>query len=116
MCDKMDCNASAFKQDRYDEIANEMRYTRMAAKSKDVSEESTTGMQRLRVKAAESELPFPAINVIDSTIQSKLDNVSGCMHSMPDRIKRTSDKKISGKRAFVCRCGYVGKAFNDHAS
>ncbi|CAE7727820.1 SAHH [Symbiodinium sp. KB8] len=41
------------------------KYTRMAAKCKGVSEETTTGVHRLREMAAKGELLFPAINVND---------------------------------------------------
>merc|ERR1712029_237017 len=41
------------------------KYTRMAAKCKGVSEETTTGVHRLKEMAAKGELLFPAINVND---------------------------------------------------
>ena len=43
----MDCNASTFKQDRYDEIANEMKSMLMEASwKKDVIENNTTVMSQ----------------------------------------------------------------------
>merc|ERR1712113_220098 len=56
------------------------RYTRMAAKLKGVSEETTTGVMRLKEMAAKGELLFPAINVNDCVTKSKFDNVYGCRH------------------------------------
>ena len=47
----------------------------MAAKCKGVSEETTTGVHRLREMAAKGELLFPAINVNDCVTKSKFDNV-----------------------------------------
>merc|ERR1719511_630487 len=45
--------------------ADKTKYTRMAAKCKGVSEETTTGVHRLKEMAAKGELLFPAINVND---------------------------------------------------
>merc|ERR1719237_84837 len=84
-------------------------YTRMAAKCKGVSEETTTGVHRLREMAAKGELLFPAINVNDCVTKSKFDNVYGCSHSLTDGIMRATDVMIGGKRALVCGYGDVGK-------
>merc|ERR1712121_113223 len=83
--------------------------TRMAAKCKGVSEETTTGVHRLREMAAEGKLLFPAINVNDCVTKSKFDNVYGCRHSLPDSIMRATDVMIGGKRALVAGYGDVGK-------
>merc|ERR1712211_138817 len=85
------------------------KYTRMAAKCKGVSEETTTGVHSLREMAAKGELLFPAINVNDCVTKSKFDNVYGCRHSLPDGIMRATDVMIGGKRALVCGYGDVGK-------
>merc|ERR1711957_671493 len=60
------------------------KYSRMAAVCKGVSEETTTGVHRLKEMAAKGELLFPAINVNDCVTKSKFDNVYGCRHSLPD--------------------------------
>merc|ERR1712137_311104 len=85
------------------------KYTRMAAKCHGVSEETTTGVHRLREMAAEGKLLFPAINVNDCVTKSKFDNVYGCRHSLPDSIMRATDVMIGGKRALVAGYGDVGK-------
>jgi adenosylhomocysteinase len=93
-----------------DSIAvDKTKYTRMAAKCKGVSEETTTGVHRLKEMAAKGELLFPAINVNDCVTKSKFDNVYGCRHSLPDGIMRATDVMIGGKRALVCGYGDVGK-------
>merc|ERR1712039_670875 len=89
--------------------ADKTKYTRMAAKCKGVSEETTTGVHRLREMAAEGKLLFPAINVNDCVTKSKFDNVYGCRHSLPDSIMRATDVMIGGKRALVAGYGDVGK-------
>merc|ERR1711988_80581 len=73
------------------------------------SEETTTGVHRLKEMAAKGELLFPAINVNDCVTKSKFDNVYGCRHSLPDSIMRATDVMIGGKRAMVCGYGDVGK-------
>merc|ERR1712093_532956 len=85
------------------------KYSRMAAKCKGISEETTTGVHRLKEMAAKGELLFPAINVNDCVTKSKFDNVYGCRHSLPDSIMRATDVMIGGKRAMVCGYGDVGK-------
>merc|ERR1739846_165169 len=93
-----------------DSIPNDpTKYTRMAAKCKGVSEETTTGVHRLKEMAAKGELLFPAINVNDCVTKSKFDNVYGCRHSLPVGIMRATDVMIGGKRALICGYGDVGK-------
>lgn len=74
-----------------------------------VSEETTTGILRLREKAAAGQLPFRAINVNDSVTKTKFDNLYGCRESLVDGIKRATDVMIAGKTAVVCGYGDVGK-------
>merc|ERR1719426_161703 len=85
------------------------KYTRMAAKCKGVSEETTTGVHRLKEMADKGELLFPAINVNDCVTNSKFDNVYGCRHSLPDGIMRATDVMLSGKKVVICGFGDVGK-------
>merc|ERR1711939_791524 len=89
--------------------ADKTKYSRMAAKCKGVSEETTTGVHRLKEMAGKGELLFPAINVNDCVTKSKFDNVYGCRHSLPDSIMRATDVMIGGKRALICGFGDVGK-------
>jgi adenosylhomocysteinase len=74
-----------------------------------VTEETTTGVQRLYQMQADGDLPFPAINVNDSVTKSKFDNLYGCRESLVDGIKRATDVMIAGKIAVVCGYGDVGK-------
>merc|ERR1712232_717899 len=85
------------------------KWSRMAKTCRGVSEETTTGVHRLKEMAAKGELLFPAINVNDCVTKSKFDNVYGCRHSLPDGIMRATDVMIGGKRALVCGYGDVGK-------
>jgi len=74
-----------------------------------VSEETTTGVNRLRQRAAAGTLLFPAINVNDSVTKSKFDNLYGVRHSLVDGIFRATDVMVAGKLAVVCGYGDVGK-------
>merc|ERR1711935_438685 len=89
--------------------ADKTKYTRMAAACHGVSEETTTGVHRLKEMAAKGELLFPAINVNDCVTKSKFDNVYGCRHSLTDGIMRATDVMLGGKRALVLGFGDVGK-------
>jgi len=84
-------------------------WTKIAAKIVGVSEETTTGVKRLREMAAAKKLLFPAINVNDAVTKSKFDNVYGCRHSLPDGIMRATDVMIAGKTVMVAGYGDVGK-------
>ena len=53
-------------------------FTRIKAQIKGVSEETTTGVNRLYQLMRDGQLPFPAINVNDSVTKSKFDNKYGC--------------------------------------
>ena len=74
-----------------------------------VTEETTTGVHRLKEMSAKGTLAFRAINVNDSVTKSKFDNLYGCRESLVDAIKRATDVMIAGKVAVVCGYGDVGK-------
>jgi len=74
-----------------------------------VSEETTTGVNRLHQMAQSGELLFAAINVNNSVTKSKFDNLYGCRESLADGVKRATDVMIAGKVAVICGYGDVGK-------
>ena len=84
-------------------------YSRKSAKIIGVTEETTTGVHRLKEMSAKGTLMFRAINVNDSVTKSKFDNLYGCRESLVDGIKRATDVMIAGKIAVVCGYGDVGK-------
>ena len=85
------------------------KWSRMSKYIVGVSEETTTGVQRLIQLAKRNELLFPAINVNDSVTKSKFDNIYGCRHSLCDSIMRATDVMLAGKKSLVCGYGDVGK-------
>ncbi len=74
-----------------------------------VSEETTTGVHRLKQMDRQGSLKIPAFNVNDSVTKSKFDNLYGCRESLIDGIKRATDVMIAGKIAVVAGYGDVGK-------
>ena len=84
-------------------------YSRKSAQILGVTEETTTGVHRLKEMSARGTLMFRAINVNDSVTKSKFDNLYGCRESLVDAIKRATDVMVAGKVAVVCGYGDVGK-------
>jgi adenosylhomocysteinase len=84
-------------------------YSRKSAQIIGVTEETTTGVHRLKEMSAKGTLMFRAINVNDSVTKSKFDNLYGCRESLVDSIKRATDVMIAGKVAVVAGYGDVGK-------
>ena len=85
------------------------RWQRTAERIRGVSEETTTGVNRLYRMMKDGTLLFPAINVNDSVTKSKFDNVYGCRHSLIDGLNRATDVMLGGKTAVVCGFGDTGK-------
>ena len=84
-------------------------FTKQRDEIKGVTEETTTGVNRLYHLMKKGQLPFPAINVNDSVTKSKFDNKYGCKESLVDAIRRGTDVMMAGKVAFVAGYGDVGK-------
>jgi len=74
-----------------------------------LSEETTTGVHRLKDMEKNGKLKVPAINVNDSVTKSKFDNLYGCKESLVDGIRRGTDVMMAGKVAVVAGYGDVGK-------
>jgi adenosylhomocysteinase len=91
---------TAMVHDRYPELLSGLR---------GLSEETTTGVNRLYQMHERGELKVPAINVNNSVTKSKFDNLYGCRESLADGLKRATDVMIAGKVAIVCGYGDVGK-------
>jgi adenosylhomocysteinase len=76
---------------------------------KGVVEESITGIHRLYQLSKETRLPMPAINIHDSVVKTKFDNLYCCRESIIDSLKRTTDIMLAGNLVLVCGYGEVGK-------
>ena len=81
----------------------------LLARVKGLSEETTTGILRLREMKEKGELKTVAFDVNGSVTKSKFDNIYGCRESLVDGIRRATDLMMAGKTAVVCGYGAVGK-------
>ena len=85
------------------------KYPKMLEEILGLSEETTTGVHRLKEMEKNGSLKVPAINVNDSVTKSKFDNLYGCKESLVDGIRRGTDVMMAGKIAIVAGYGDVGK-------
>ncbi len=85
------------------------KYPQMLEDILGLSEETTTGVHRLKEMEKKGLLKVPAINVNDSVTKSKFDNLYGCKESLVDGIRRGTDVMMAGKVAVVAGYGDVGK-------
>lgn len=73
------------------------------------TEETTTGVIRLRSLEKESKLMYPVIAVNDAYTKHLFDNRFGTGQSTIDGIIRATDMLIAGKKIVVCGYGWCGK-------
>jgi adenosylhomocysteinase len=85
------------------------KYPELLSGIRGISEETTTGVNRLYQMHVRGELKVPSINVNNSVTKSKFDNLYGCRESLADGIKRATDVMVAGKVVVVCGYGDVGK-------
>ena len=93
-------DATQIIHEKYPELLDDIR---------GLSEETTTGVLRLKEMQKKGLLKVPAINVNDSVTKSKFDNLYGCKESLVDGIRRGTDVMMAGKVAVVAGYGDVGK-------
>ena len=62
---------------------------------------------RLYQLSKQGQLPLPAINIHDSVVKTKFDNMYCCRESIIDSLKRTTDMMLAGSLACVCGYGEV---------
>lgn len=79
------------------------------------SEETTTGVNRLRVMAGEGKLKFPVIAVNDTPAKRLFDNRFGTAESTLQAIMGITNTLIAGKRVVVVGYGYVGRGIASRA-
>lgn len=73
------------------------------------SEETTTGVHRLRGLAKEGKLEFPMIAANDAYMKFLFDNRYGTGQSTWDGIMRTTNLVIAGKNVVISGYGWCGK-------
>lgn len=73
------------------------------------TEETTTGVIRLRALANEGKLRYPIIAVNDAETKHLFDNRYGTGQSTVDGIVRSTNKLLAGSNFVVCGYGWCGK-------
>jgi adenosylhomocysteinase len=79
------------------------------------TEETTTGVQRLRAMAADGKLQYPVIAINDSETKWDFDNVYGTGQSSLDGILRASSVLLAGKTFVVAGYGHCGRGVAQRA-
>ncbi len=95
-----------------------MLHTKQTELLKDVfggTEETTTGIIRLRSMAAEGVLKYPIIAVNDANTKHMFDNRYGTGQSTIDGIIRSTNVLIAGQRVVVAGYGWCGKGVSQRA-
>lgn len=73
------------------------------------AEETTTGVLRLRARAAQNKLEFPMMAVNDALCKHLFDNRYGTGQSAWDAINRTTNLIVAGKTVVVAGYGWCGR-------
>jgi adenosylhomocysteinase len=79
------------------------------------TEETTTGVHRLRAMADAGELMYPIIAVNDAETKWDFDNVYGTGQSTLDGILRATSILFAGKNVVVAGFGHCGKGVADRS-
>jgi adenosylhomocysteinase len=73
------------------------------------TEETTTGVIRLRAMAEEGVLKYPIVAVNEAQTKHMFDNQYGTGQSAIDGLLRATNLLLAGKTAVVCGYGWVGR-------
>src|ERR671914_481340 len=79
------------------------------------SEETTTGVLKLRAMTAEEVLPFPVLAVNDAKMKHLFDNRYGTGHSSIVALLSNTNLFLSGKAVVVMGFGWVGRGLAKYA-
>lgn len=85
------------------------KYAQLADKIIGGTEETTTGVHRLRAMAADGKLRYPVFAVNDSETKWDFDNVYGTGQSSLDGILRATSVLLAGKTMVVGGYGHCGR-------
>ena len=80
-----------------------------AGRVRGATEETTTGLHRLRAMAADGVLAFPVIAVNDARMKYLFDNRYGTGQSAWEGILRATNLLVAGKDVLVCGYGWCGR-------
>jgi adenosylhomocysteinase len=79
------------------------------------TEETTTGVIRLRAMAGEGALAYPIVSVNDADTKHLFDNRFGTGQSTMDAVMRSTNRLIAGRTVVVCGYGMCGRGVASRA-
>ncbi|MFX1582050.1 MAG: adenosylhomocysteinase [Promethearchaeota archaeon] len=79
------------------------------------SEETTTGVHRLRAMAADGKLKYPVIAANDSVTKREMDNIFGTGQSALDGVLRATNILFAGSTVVVGGFGHCGRGLAQRA-
>jgi adenosylhomocysteinase len=82
---------------------------------KGLSEETTTGVKRLRAMEADKVLAFPAMAANDADLKHLFDNAYGTGYSSMNAIASVTNLFLSGKKVVVAGYGFCGRGVAKYA-
>jgi adenosylhomocysteinase len=80
------------------------------------SEETTTGIKRIKAMVEQGVLMFPMISVNDADSKHLFDNRYGTGQSVWDGVVRTTNNIIAGKKVVIAGYGWCGKGVAKRAA
>ena len=104
-----DANPHVIVDDGADLVALVHNHPNGANRVRGSTEETTTGVTRLRAMERDGTLRFPAIDVNDAQMKHLFDNRYGTGQSTLDGIANATNLLIAGKVAVVAGYGWCGK-------
>ncbi len=81
-----------------------------------ICEETTTGVNRLRIKQEQGKLPFPALAINDAQSKYLFDNRHGTGQSTWSSIMNLTNVNVVGKTVVVIGYGWVGRGVAQRAA
>jgi adenosylhomocysteinase len=79
------------------------------------TEETTTGVIRLRAMAGDGALKYPIVSVNDADTKHLFDNRFGTGQSTMDAVMRSTNRLIAGRTVVVCGYGMCGRGVASRA-
>lgn len=79
------------------------------------TEETTSGLARIRILHSSRKLQYPVIAVNDASTKYLFDNRYGTGQSAIDGLLRATGLLLAGKKVLVCGYGWVGKGIASRA-
>jgi adenosylhomocysteinase len=79
------------------------------------TEETTTGVIRLRAMAGDDALAYPIVSVNDADTKHLFDNRFGTGQSTMDAVMRSTNRLIAGRIIVVCGYGMCGRGVGSRA-